>query len=358
MIINRNNYETFFLLYADDEVRAEERIAVENFVSENEDLRGELNMILAAVLPTDEFLFNLKDSLYKNSFVDGSLQEKLLLKIDNELPANELTLLNKSIAANPTALKEEQLLSATKLGATEIITCPQKEQLYKKERNTVIVFRMVRWAAAAILIGFGLFFGWSLYNKKAVPDNSIAIKPTTKPKSNQKENSTIPNEQNIISNSDLGNNKEVTQEIQNTENTIIATSKKESITISPIQKNVEVNPKELAANNEVQKAISPNDNIAVKTISEIPSSSIAKVEKVDIAALANDNIVPLETSYAQASFTNTEENNNKILYLDEEDVKRSKVGTVFKKFKRMIERTAKIKTGNPIRIAGFQIGAD
>ena len=51
-------------------------------------------------------------------------------------------------------------------------------------------------------------------------------------------------------------------------------------------------------------------------------------------------------------------NQNKILYMDEEDVKRSKVGTAFKKFKRMIERTAKIKTGHPIRIAGFQIGAD
>ena len=76
-------------------------------------------------------------------------------------------------------------------------------------------------------------------------------------------------------------------------------------------------------------------------------------------ALTNENIVPLETSYAQTVLlTDTKTNNNKILYLDEEDVKRSKVGTVFKQLKRMIERTAKIKSANPIRIAGFQIGAD
>ena len=358
MLLNRNNYETFFLLYADGELHAEEQIAMEKFVSENEDLRGELNMILAAILPADDFSYTLKDSLYKNSFVDGSLQEKLLLKIDNELSIEELNELNKSIAANQSALKEEQLLSATKLDATEIISCPQKEQLYKKERDTVVVFRMIRWAAAAILIGFGLFFGWSLYSKKALPDDEVAVKATTKPKNNQKENSIIPNEQNIASNPNVDNSKEDIKETQNTENIILAVSKKEPINNSPVQKNVETNTKELAANNEVQKTISPNENITVRTINEIQSTSIAKVDKVEIAALTNDNIVALETSYVQASFTDTDENNNTILYMDEDEVKRSKVGTVFKKFKRMIERTANIKTGNPIRIAGFQIGAD
>ena len=82
MLINRNNYETFFLLYADDELCPEERIAVENFVTVNEDLRRELDMIIAAILPTDVCTYTQKRSLYKNSFVDGSLQEKLMLKID------------------------------------------------------------------------------------------------------------------------------------------------------------------------------------------------------------------------------------------------------------------------------------
>ena len=87
-------------------------------------------------------------------------------------------------------------------------------------------------------------------------------------------------------------------------------------------------------------------------------ASVIKAEKVQ-EAFTNENIVPLETSYAQAvSLTDIKTSNNKILYMDEEDVKRSKVGTIFKQLKRMIERTAKIKTTNPIRIAGFQIGAD
>ena len=358
MFINRNNYETFFLLYADDELCAAERIAVENFVAINEDLRCELNMILNAILPSDDCSFTQKDLLYKNSFVSGSLQEKLLLKIDNELSVEESTALNKIILANPAAKEEEHLLSAAKLDKNEIIICPHKELLFKKERDTVVVFRMLRWSAAAILIGFGLFFGWSLYNKKVLPDNDVAIKPTIKPADNQKENSIIPNERNIASNSNLGISKQDFKETQKTENTIVAVSKKEQITNSPVQKNVEVNTKELASNNEVQKTVTPVDKIAVSTINELQSASIAKLEKVNAAAFVNDNIVSQETSYIQASFTDTEANNNKIMYMDEDELRRSKVGTVFKKFKRMIERTAKIKTANPIRIAGFQIGAD
>ena len=54
MFINRNNYENFFLLYADGELSASEHLAVEEFVAQNEDLRVELEMIQAAVLPLEE----------------------------------------------------------------------------------------------------------------------------------------------------------------------------------------------------------------------------------------------------------------------------------------------------------------
>ena len=358
MLVNRNNYETFFLLYADNELCADEQLVVENFLLENEDLRGELNTILAAVLPTDEFSFTLKNSLYNNSFVDGSLQESLLLKIDNELSIGELNELNKSFAANASALKEEQLLFAIKLDATEIISCPQKGLLYKKERNNIVVFSILRWAAAAILIGVGLFFGWSLYNKKSIPDNVIANKQNSNPANIQKNNPATATKENIASNSKTINSKRDNKETEKTQNKIVAVSKKEQVTNSPVQKINEVNTKEIAVNKEIQKFISTSDNSIEKTMSKIQSSPLANVEKLTISALTNDNIVPLETSYIHASFMDNETSNNKILYMDEEDVKRSKVGGLFKKFKRIIERTAKIKTGTPLRIAGFQIGAD
>ena len=361
MFINRNNYETFFLLYADDELCAAERIVVENFVTINEDLRGELNMILAAILPADDCSFTQKDLLYKNSFVDGSLQEKLLLKMDDELLAEELSALNNIILANPSATKEEHLLSATKL-TTEIISCPQKELLFKKQRDTVVVFKIVRWAAAAILIGVGLFFGASIFNKKALPVNAVVkVKPIIKPALPKEILGNLKEEQAaavIVTDTGIPANENIKKVQIAAIAKGMALNKKNNIEKAGSENTTVINKKELASNKEVLKTISTSENISIQNINQSQTASLNKPEKVQIA-ITNENIVPLETSYAQAvSLTDIKTSNNKILYMDEEDVKRSKVGTIFKQLKRMIERTAKIKTANPIRIAGFQIGAD
>jgi len=138
----------------------------------------------------------------------------------------------------------------------------------------------------------------------------------------------------------------------------MAINKKNNIEKAGAENTTVTNKKELASNKEVLKTISPSQNISIQNITEPKTASLIKSEKLQLA-LTNENMVPLENTYAQAvSFTDAEKSNNKILYMDEEDVKRSKVGTIFKQLKRMIERTAKIKTANPIRIANFQIGAD
>lgn len=360
MLINRNNYETFFLLYADNELRADERTAVEDFVNNNEDLRGELEMILTAILSADELLFDEKEILYKNSFVDAELQEKLILKIDNELPAGGEALVAKALAENEFALKEIQLLLGAKLDANETILFENKELLYKKEKNNVIIFRMVRWAAAAILIGFGLFFGTSLFkNNGEKINNPVAVtkgsnKDTDSPKTNN----------NIAGNTDTKNR----EELINTKDNI----SKPQINARPTV--AKVANKELEQKDNVIKVKNnlPDEEMAVikKTLpvpdqkdrliannSETALATLTTKEKVK-QALVNENIVPLENTYAQAvSFTEEEKSNNKILYMDEDDIKHSKVGGVFKKLKRFVERTANIKTGNSLKIAGFEIAA-
>ncbi len=359
MLITRNNYETFFLLYADNELCAEEQLTVENFITDNEDLRGELDFILAAIVVADNEVFKQKDSLYKNSFVDGSLQEKLLLKVDNELRVDELSGLDKTLLVDQAAREEEQMLLATKLDAGEVVIYPFKELLYKKQRDTVVVFRMIRWAAAAVLIGFGLFFGFSVYNKNTLPHNTVAVKTTIKPANKIQSNTAIKQEQNVAI-----LNASTKDETNNKNQKVLVATKLVTINKNITPKVVEekilvVEQTALASNKEVKKVVSPSDNIEAENLNQTSIASITKREKVQTASFTNDNIVPLETTYAQAvSFTEMEKSNNKILYMDEEDVKRSKVGGVFKKFKRMIERTAKIKTGNPIRIAGFQIGTN
>jgi hypothetical protein len=48
---------------------------------------------------------------------------------------------------------------------------------------------------------------------------------------------------------------------------------------------------------------------------------------------------------------------DKVLFMNEEKVSRSKISGFIRKVKRVIERKANIKTGNGIKIAGFEIAA-
>jgi hypothetical protein len=66
MDINRNNYETFFLLYLDRELNPENREEVERFLAENADLQKEFAILQQTVFVPSEMLFSQKESLYRS----------------------------------------------------------------------------------------------------------------------------------------------------------------------------------------------------------------------------------------------------------------------------------------------------
>jgi hypothetical protein len=380
MQINRNNYEHFFLLYADGELSADERKAVEDFVAENEDLRIELEMLQATVLPAEEILFADKSFLYKEIVFDNTLQEQLLLKIDNELGEKELANVNAQLSASVDVQKEYESLLRTKLDATEKIVFEEKHLLYKRERDNVVIFRFARWAAAAALIGFGLFFGLKFFGGQ--PSNSSTeIADTKKVKNNNSNtNSTIgstdnnektesiavTNDENIekkenennsstkINNENKVGNEVAVEKKENVLNKNLATEKaiqtnKEKNSINPAEEQMALIKKDIKIE-PVQKYIN----------TEIPKEQIAAItEKEKIKQpIVDENIIPLENTYAQTvALSNTEKSENKILYMDEDDVKRSKAGGFFRKIKRFVTRTANIKSGNTLQIAGFEIAA-
>jgi hypothetical protein len=71
MQINRQSYEEYFLLYADGELNESERRAVEEFIDQNPDLAGELNIIQETVFkPDGSIIFENKDLLLKNESDD------------------------------------------------------------------------------------------------------------------------------------------------------------------------------------------------------------------------------------------------------------------------------------------------
>lgn len=65
MEINRNNYETYFLLYLDGELKAAEQTEVENFLSMHGDLQKEFSLLQYTIQRPSDIIFEPKEILYR-----------------------------------------------------------------------------------------------------------------------------------------------------------------------------------------------------------------------------------------------------------------------------------------------------
>jgi hypothetical protein len=65
MDINRNNCETFFLLYLDRELNPSEMSGVEKFLSENADLQREFSLLQQTILIPSQAIFDQKELLFR-----------------------------------------------------------------------------------------------------------------------------------------------------------------------------------------------------------------------------------------------------------------------------------------------------
>ena len=125
MDINRHNYETYFLLYVDNELPAAERTAVELFVRENPDLAPELELLGGTILPQEITSFEHKSDLFRKDEV-SAWQEKMLLQLDAELGKDDSASLLKAIEADKNLSQEWSILQQTKLDKNETIVFENK----------------------------------------------------------------------------------------------------------------------------------------------------------------------------------------------------------------------------------------
>ncbi len=195
MNINRNNYEEYFLLYADKELSAEEKSMVEMFVQQNPDLEEEFVMLQQSVVKPDNtielkdksFLFK-KEVLQQAQYINqNNYEEKFLLYTDNELSLSEIEETEKFALSNSSLQNEFTLLQQVKYIPDTTIVFPDKSFLYKNEDNgKVIPFRW-KTLAAAVLLGIGLWTGISYLQEnktksdvatsQPVPKENNAVKP-------------------------------------------------------------------------------------------------------------------------------------------------------------------------------------
>ena len=118
-MINLSNYEEYFILYMDNELDAEQKLMVEAFVAQHPQLAEELDILMSTRLPMDNVSFTGKADLLSASMKVNTVDESLLLYIDNELPANERRAVEQQIDSNKDYALQHSLLMQTKADATE-----------------------------------------------------------------------------------------------------------------------------------------------------------------------------------------------------------------------------------------------
>ena len=357
--INRENYETFFLLYTDNELSAAEKKLVEEFVEANPDLQEELVMLQQSILKPDAIAFDDKNSLFKNESIASSIQDKLLLLLDNELTDPDRFEINDLLLSSAEVQEEWKLIQQTKL-QPETVVFDDKQSLYRKEAARVVAFPWKRIAAAAVLIGFGLWGGWSYLNHadklngEQVARKTPAVKPTVKPIITQDTAPQLPPvEQEVAvavadikkASSTPANNSSMPRKVIN--RTIVV---KEELAPVAIQKKDNQLPKPYFEN--------LNNPASNKTVADNVKPEKQPVNIVKPGNNVTDNNGPQDAANpyaAQTSFTEDSENNNRVFYIEEEKIKKTKLAGVFRKVKRVFERNTNLKSGgNNIKVANLE----
>ena len=363
MNINRNNYETFFILYIDNELSVQEKIAVDVFVQQNPDLKEELTMFQQSVVLPEAILFSAKDSLLKKPAVTEEIQEKLLLLLDNELNKAEQKNIISIISQDDTCKKEWEVLQLTKISVDNSIVFKDKASLYKQEDNgRVIAVRWWKMAAAAVLIGFGLW-GIVLYfntNERA----SIKTAATNKQQifGNNKK---IPAIEKMLDDSITATKND--QEIAEIKSSTTADDSKNTNTANAVkipavnnaytQKTFATQPKEKPSNHLPKPSLenlnnTQRNNTTIATV-------LPKKAQPDNNVAINDLPVNTNVYASNTSITNENIDNNTINFgFDdtEEETKKTKIGGFFKKVKRIVQRKTNTQPGggnNNFKIANL-----
>lgn len=349
MNINRNNYETFFILYIDNELSVQEKTAVDVFIQQNPDLKEELTMFQQSVVMPEAISFFDKDSLLKKPAVTDEIQEKLLLLLDKELNKAEVKNIISIIGQDDVCKNEWDVLQLTKISADNSIVFKDKASLYKQEDNgRVIAIRWWRMAAAAVFIGFGLWGAVTYFNnnKRAAIETASTNKQEIR--GNNKKMPAIEKMQiDSFTTTKTGDqiaeikNSKATKDSKNTDATngvknqfVNKTNTQETLAI---QQNKKVNEK--PSNNLPEPSLENLNN------TQRNNTSIATVLTKE--AQLNNNIalneLPVNKNvYASnTSITNENLDNNTISFgfdENEEETKKSKIGGFFKKVKRIVQR--------------------
>jgi hypothetical protein len=362
-------------------------------VEENSDLRGELEILRSTLLDHSDIVFDHKQGLYKTAGA-ASIEEKLLLLADGTLPQDELASVQQLIATDSTVADVWAQLKKTILAPEPEIVFENKSILYRTAPTRVILIRWWRVAAAAVLIGFGIWAGMDIYsnsNKPVVKATEMASnkKTTTEPTlpdNRNTETKTLPVQQTASTseNGSFTQNSQQRDQVQKSNpvdnNPANINKQKQSLTVQNDLQQKDALNTVIKPSNNLPKPINPDyelinklernksiaGNVQMKTSAENMAGTntnelmINKAENATASMLNSRNSnasVATENNARTAVYNGNPEDNiaSNLLYMEENNTKHSKLGGLFRKVKRVIERNTNIKTGDGLKLAGFEI---
>jgi hypothetical protein len=365
MSITRNNYESFFLLYIDNELSVKEKSAVDEFVKVNPDLEEEFVMLKQTVLKADALEVDFKASLFKTEAGNQNIQQQLLLHLDNELNQEEQKAIHELIENDGVIKKEWLLLQQTKTTPDGSIVFEDKKSLYREEGKRVIMMPWLRFAAAAVITGVAIWTGVSFLAKnKQAPDAGSMVTTQSQP------SSPVPAITDTVRLNTAKPGAVVEPAILAATNKVEA-AKKEKLPAPPkptqlvaktnTMKNAQDKIPQIASNNlPIPSSENINKDNSNKTItaSVTPQTpgKIIQPGKNDLSTGDIKTVEATNTFATTASYTEGEDkNDDRVFFMSEDKVKKTKLGGIFRKVKRVFERTANVKEGNNnIKIANLE----
>jgi hypothetical protein len=358
MNINRDNYEEYFLLYADNELTDSEKVEVIMFLKQNRYLDEEFRMIHHTISKPDVSLeLTDKSFLFRNnetSIINEKNYEKVfVLYHDKELTDKQRLETEAFLSVHPQLQNDFELIGLARLTPEAEILFPDKKLLYKKEKpGKVVPIFFWRMLAAAVFIGFGLWITQLYFQTKTITSslsvNSIPSKeniPQIKKDVIQSKKSVPEVAQSLPqkSHQNLKETNEVKEKIQK------HISPKNNNDIAVINKNNEtknVDQKNLI--NQVPDRINKNIVIGNPKTKSVVGEQITSINKIEPSNELTQNVIqknnekdePAMQAQTVSYIQDANDNNQNYVFYDitTDDFKKTKVGGFLKKVKRVIER--------------------
>ena len=174
--INKHNYEVFFLDFIEGNLSESQIKDLNEFLSENPELKEELESFEDITLKTDTVEYKQKDKLIKQTqsqfFEITQFEYLAVADSEKDITAAEKAELKKELNNNTEKLDEYNVIKKSKLSADKSITYPFKKKL---KRNVMPIYLRVGSYAAAAVIALLLVLNQTVLKNDVTNKNGLQL---------------------------------------------------------------------------------------------------------------------------------------------------------------------------------------